>query len=334
MDDTGERRQVSQPGIFTRSASAILSGGGVIAASTDVDAPNERSDPLLTRHQSRRQVNSAQVQDRLRREAVQNIMGRFTLPAVLLCSMIVMVISAGSILMFFFFVRALLATFFYQNLPCDRPLLKCYVFVSLGTGTFTSRISQAVVRRMQAERMSTRTVWLCSTLVAMVPGWITLVWGYSLIQKCETCQKTNPDLFYDLQSYIRFQILASITYLAVVVPMLAFAHRFLMMLQAISMGEGVKGCGDKIKDLPKIPNDSPELRDPDDNSLMECCICLTSFASQSVVRTPCGHYFHEKCLTQWCQAHVSCPLCKSLVADPENSDILGDDCNSDSHLTA
>jgi len=24
--------------------------------------------------------------------------------------------------------------------------------------------------------------------------------------------------------------------------MLAFAHRFLMMLQAISMGEGVKGC--------------------------------------------------------------------------------------------
>jgi hypothetical protein len=28
----------------------------------------------------------------------------------------------------------------------------------------------------------------------------------------------------------------------VVVPILAFAHRFLMMLQAISMGEGVKGC--------------------------------------------------------------------------------------------
>jgi hypothetical protein len=28
----------------------------------------------------------------------------------------------------------------------------------------------------------------------------------------------------------------------VVVPMLAFAHRFLMMLQAISMGEGGKGC--------------------------------------------------------------------------------------------
>lgn len=267
MDDTGERRQVSQPGIFTRSASAILSGGGVIAASTDVDAPRERSDPLLTRHQSRRQVNSAQVQDRLRREAVQNIMGRFTLPAVFLCSMIVMVISAGSILMFFFFVRALLATFFYQNLPCDQPLLKCYVFVSLGTGTCTSRISQAVVRRMQAERMSTRTVWLCSTLIAMVPGWITLVWGYSLIQKCHTCQKTNPDLFYDLQSYIRFQILASITYLAVVVPLLAFAHRFLMMLQAISMGEGVKGCGDKIKDLPKVPNDSPELRDPDDDRL-------------------------------------------------------------------
>ena len=25
-------------------------------------------------------------------------------------------------------------------------------------------------------------VWLCSTLIAMVPGWITLVWGYSLIQ--------------------------------------------------------------------------------------------------------------------------------------------------------
>eukprot|EP00435_Cladocopium_sp_Y103_P052854 s455_g16.t1 len=56
----GSGASVSQPGIFTRSASAILSGGGVIAASTDVDAPRERSDPLLTRHQSRRQAGLLQ----------------------------------------------------------------------------------------------------------------------------------------------------------------------------------------------------------------------------------------------------------------------------------
>ena len=31
--------------------------------------------------------------------------------------------EAGSVMMFFLFVRALLATFFYQNLPCDQPFL-------------------------------------------------------------------------------------------------------------------------------------------------------------------------------------------------------------------
>jgi len=161
----------------------------------------------------------------------------------------------------------------------------------------------------------------------MVPGWITLCWGYTLIQKCHTCQTTNPGLYDALKAYIYFQIVASCAYVAVIIPAISFAHRFLLMLQAISMGEGVKGCGDKIKDLPKIPSDSPELRDPDDDSLMECCICLTSFASPTVVvRTPCGHYFHEQCLTRWCQRSVSCPLCKSLIADPdiESPDTISD----------
>ncbi|CAK9007146.1 unnamed protein product [Durusdinium trenchii] len=317
MTEPSGTRQASQPSLFTRSASAIISGGGVVTASTDDDGRERgRSGAsLLERQRSRRQVNSSQVQDRLRREAIQNIMNS---PAVILFTLASLAICAGSVAMFFFFVRAVYATLFYHNEPCDQPLLKMYVICSLAMGTFTSRLSQWVVRNLQSQQRSTRTVWLCSTLVAMVPGWIVLYWGYSLIQKCHTCQTTNPILFSHLKSYIYFQIVAAMTYLVVCVPALSFAHRFLLLMQQINMGEGMKGCADKIKDLPKVANNAPELRDPDDGSLMECCICLTSFASQKVVRTPCGHYFHEHCLSHWCQAHVSCPLCKSLVADPEN----------------
>eukprot|EP00913_Durusdinium_trenchii_P030068 g28177.t1 len=231
MTEPSGTRQASQPSLFTRSASAIISGGGVVTASTDDDGRERgRSGAsLLERQRSRRQVNSSQVQDRLRREAIQNIMNS---PAVILFTLASLAICAGSVAMFFFFVRAVAFPIFFR---------KMYVICSLAMGTFTSRLSQWVVRNLQSQQRSTRTVWLCSTLVAMVPGWIVLYWGYSLIQKCHTCQTTNPILFSHLKSYIYFQIVAAMTYLVVCVPALSFAHRFLLLMQQINMGEGMKG---------------------------------------------------------------------------------------------
>ncbi|CAJ1436685.1 unnamed protein product [Effrenium voratum] len=310
---------------FTRSASAIFSGGGVFVSEAHVRPPPRSvsegsglgADALLERQPTRRQVDSANVQQRLREEALQNIMGRCTAPLVLLCFVSILGVLVGSLLMIVLFWRALYATILYNHIECDQPHLKTYMLVTICVGTCTSHISQQVVSRMQNRGMSTRSVWVSSTLISMIPGWMTLYWGYSLLKGCQTCPETNPGLYYDVRDYVYFQIAASFTYLVVGIPAMTFAHRLLLALQAINSGEGMRGCADMIKNLPKIPNDSAELRDEDDGSIMECSICLGSFSSLPVVRTPCRHFFHEKCLTQWCQAHVSCPLCKSLVADPD-----------------
>jgi Ring finger domain len=49
-----------------------------------------------------------------------------------------------------------------------------------------------------------------------------------------------------------------------------------------------------------------------------CPICfdtmLTSLnAFQVLVATPCGHFFHRKCLSEWLVIQNSCPMCHCLV---------------------
>ena len=48
-----------------------------------------------------------------------------------------------------------------------------------------------------------------------------------------------------------------------------------------------------------------------------CCICLEEFEDREKVRVlPCGHKFHEDCLTPWLtERDASCPLCKMDVLE-------------------
>jgi len=44
----------------------------------------------------------------------------------------------------------------------------------------------------------------------------------------------------------------------------------------------------------------------------DCCCCMEAFdAVKPIVRTPCGHYYHQECLKQWLKAARTCPLCRS-----------------------
>ncbi|OQR91555.1 hypothetical protein ACHHYP_04583 [Achlya hypogyna] len=51
----------------------------------------------------------------------------------------------------------------------------------------------------------------------------------------------------------------------------------------------------------------------------DCSVCLGPFAETeltvpgSVVKTRCGHVFHQECLAQWMQSHPSCPICRHQV---------------------
>lgn len=53
-----------------------------------------------------------------------------------------------------------------------------------------------------------------------------------------------------------------------------------------------------------------------DQSEVECCICLSHFRNnQMLIGLPCSskHYFHHDCIADWLQRHNSCPMCKMKI---------------------
>ena len=52
----------------------------------------------------------------------------------------------------------------------------------------------------------------------------------------------------------------------------------------------------------------------------ECSICLTEInEGQNTVLLPCGHMFHDECVTKWLKIHNTCPLCRfELPTDDAN----------------
>ena len=45
----------------------------------------------------------------------------------------------------------------------------------------------------------------------------------------------------------------------------------------------------------------------------ECCICLDDSAIQIWVILPCGHTFHNSCITRWLVGNDTCPVCRIRV---------------------
>lgn len=51
------------------------------------------------------------------------------------------------------------------------------------------------------------------------------------------------------------------------------------------------------------------------DSNAECCVCLESHAvGARARRLPCGHLFHDGCVTAWLTKHCTCPVCRFEVA--------------------
>ncbi|PKA51130.1 E3 ubiquitin-protein ligase RING1-like [Apostasia shenzhenica] len=50
-----------------------------------------------------------------------------------------------------------------------------------------------------------------------------------------------------------------------------------------------------------------------------CTICLNEFmVGLGVLRTPCGHVFHGRCISQWFESAGTCPVCRFEVDIDEN----------------
>ena len=52
-------------------------------------------------------------------------------------------------------------------------------------------------------------------------------------------------------------------------------------------------------------------KDPNKLEYPECSICLMEInEGQDTILIPCGHMFHDNCVTKWLKMHNTCPLCR------------------------
>lgn len=89
------------------------------------------------------------------------------------------------------------------------------------------------------------------------------------------------------------------------------------------------------RDVDSLP--SVTVSEEDDLLTQACAICLDDFNPSATVKVlPCGHHFHEQCVSEWLTRwKYTCPLCKvavelestvtqELLTDLETSPISGD----------
>ena len=73
-----------------------------------------------------------------------------------------------------------------------------------------------------------------------------------------------------------------------------------------------------IRELREVARSSGEYKDRD-----RCIVCLEEFGGptldddEKIVRTPCSHLFHRKCIVEWFSSSHLCPLCRYAMPKVE-----------------
>lgn len=68
-----------------------------------------------------------------------------------------------------------------------------------------------------------------------------------------------------------------------------------------------KECNDSVIDFSDII-----IYDPEKIQDSECSICMENYDEKSsVIKIPCNHMYHEKCILQWFENNKTCPLCRN-----------------------
>jgi hypothetical protein len=67
----------------------------------------------------------------------------------------------------------------------------------------------------------------------------------------------------------------------------------------------------KLEDLESPLLNSDEQEDNNGIALVR----LDSKRQDKIIKTPCQHKFHEKCLTQWLERKADCPYCRKPIPE-------------------
>ena len=82
-------------------------------------------------------------------------------------------------------------------------------------------------------------------------------------------------------------------------------------LQALlgAAGHAAAPCGCSERTVAELESRPVTAQEHDDGA--GCAICLVDFEIDSPARAlPCGHCFHEACISRWLHGHHTCPVCR------------------------
>lgn len=274
---------------------------GLAAAVAAVNSTGDASSssPMLSRRSTARSLTREQVRERMMSE----IVWRFLRWCVVFLILYLVVVTAALGL----WLATMMATIRDFDLPCDQPL-KFYLLISFVVSGVTTRY-----RAQLPHHRGRRGLNMAISIGAALPGACVIAWGLHMIFACKTCPSTSPRIFNLVRAYVFFQIPYT---LFVSLACNIGLNKFLIFMATLQDVQS-PGCEAAVRGLPKVPTGSPELLDPDDGEVMDCCICQDVLSGERpMVRTTCTHYFHEACLAKWCQNHLDCPMCRKQVGEP------------------
>lgn len=189
--------------------------------------------------------------------------------------------------------------------PCDEPLQQ-WLLVKLLLDVFVSHF-QDRPQNGEAPRPST---WL---YLGLQNGW--LIMGYHWSFAARTCEHTNPEMFF----WVRFLVIFGtvILVLMMALPMIFYlvVLTILFLVRSGSLKNHRAAREDTLSLLHTVEFRPELFADPanpnDQRPSGECCCCVEEFNSEkAIVKTPCGHYFHQSCLGDWLKLARTCPLCR------------------------
>jgi Ring finger domain len=220
------------------------------------------------------------------------------------------------------------------NQDCDVPLKPYYWLVTLQLilDIFRSDIMRFLFRwdNRSSERIPGRVV--AYNCVYILYALLVLRLGVNSVintDEMSLCHETAPRLFRTSLAFVSLTIAAWITIICgYVIPFLIVA----ILLTANGYNpysasfSNAQGNGSHSTSFPVMPTafantgappgcvDQLRLRSMDDCPSSECCICMDVFAaSDVVVETNCGHFFHKSCCREWLRQSRTCPVCRDDI---------------------
>jgi hypothetical protein len=223
------------------------------------------------------------------------------------------VISYGLVtLMLFWFWSLLMATWaliWYWYEPCDQPMNLFMVLLFVA-----DRIYNAI-----KPDTTHSTIWevLRALFVSQLPVMCVIACGLYMVNVSETCHRTNPGLFYPTRRAIL--LCASVHGLfntTLAIMYLIGRRRFIIYVCRLGQRLASQRLAG-VAHLARIAQGSQELMETQDE-VKSCPICIQPLSGgeeDPVVKTLCGHYFHEDCMAAWImlQSPATCPLCRQHV---------------------